>query len=411
LNSKKPNSVEEEVLLQCTRNALKQTDRGELKKLLSKENLKWTPILKQASKQGVSPLLYHCLKSFEGELVSAKTLGELKKIYYATLARNIALYSELEKILDSFARAGIEVILLKGAAFATTLYGDIGLRPMKDLDILIHKSDLEKAKTAVSSLGYSLDPSLLSLLKKGLPVGKYYLLHHPHLPPYYKKKGRIFLEVHWTLTSRTMPFKFDTPGLWERAVGAEISERRVRVLSTEDALVYMCTHIARHRFSANLREYHDLLMLTRTTVNWNRVADLACENNLKTPVYYALQYTSQLFKTTAPDKYTDRLKPGALRTAVFKSILGASTNRVFANSESDAGLLIDLLLIDRTTDQIRFLAEKIFPPILWMSIKYQAHITKTNIAIYYLRRIGYLTSATLRYPITSLIKRFSRRRR
>ncbi|HDH27832.1 MAG TPA: hypothetical protein ENH13_01720, partial [Euryarchaeota archaeon] len=127
MNSQKPNSVEEEVLLQCTRNAIKQADRGELKKLLSNENLNWTLILKQANKQGVSPLLYHCLKSFEGELVSDKVLGVLKKNYYATRAKNMALYSELERVLDAFSRKGIEVILLKGAAFATTLYPDIGL--------------------------------------------------------------------------------------------------------------------------------------------------------------------------------------------------------------------------------------------------------------------------------------------
>ena len=411
MNSQKPNSVEEEVLLQCTRNAIKQADRGELKKLLSNENLNWTLILKQANKQGVSPLLYHCLKSFEGELVSAKVLGELKKNYYATLAKNMALYSELERVLDAFSRKGIEVILLKGAAFATTLYPDIGLRPMKDLDILIHKSNLEKTKKAVASLGYSLDPSLLSLIKKDLPVEEYYLLHHPHLPPYYKKKGRIFLEVHWALTSRTMPFNIETSGLWERSVDAEISGRKTRILSPEDSLVYMCTHIARHRFSAGLREYHDLLMLTRRAVQWNQVADLACENNLKTPVYYALLYSKQLFKIKIPSECVNRLKPSPVREILFKSLTDIDTSRVFANSESDAGLLIDLLLIDRPVDQIRFLVGKILPPTPWMSIKYRAQMTKANMVFYYLRRIGYLAVAALRYPILRLIKRFSRKRR
>jgi hypothetical protein len=375
-----------------------------VEEILSKKGLDWSCVLKQAKRHGVSPLLYQSLKQYTQGLVSAEALEELRKVYYAILAKNMALYSELEKILDSFSREGIEVILLKGAAFATTLYPDIGLRPMKDLDILIHKKDIERAKKEVAGLGYSFDPISLDLKKKDLPLEEYYLLHHPHLPPFYKKKGHVFLEVHWALTSKTMPYKFDTPGLWERAVEETISGRMTRVLSTEDALVYMCAHVARHRFSAGLREYHDILMLTHRIAQWNRVTDLACENHLKTPVYYALLYTSQLYKAKVPLECTNRLKPGPLRATLFKSLTNTEASMVFGQAESDAGLLIDLLLIDRHIDMLRFLVGRLFPPTPWMSIKYRVPMTKRNIFFYYLRRICYLATAALRYPILRLKK-------
>ncbi len=57
-------------------------------------------------------------------------LLRLKKEYQWSLARNMILFDELNRVLKAFNEAGIEVIVLKGAALAQTVYPDIALRPM-----------------------------------------------------------------------------------------------------------------------------------------------------------------------------------------------------------------------------------------------------------------------------------------
>ena len=74
-----------------------------------------------------------------------------------TLARNVILYDELGKILPVFNSAGIEVIVLAGAALGATVYDDIGQRPMGDIDLLIRHRDKQAIGELLATLGYVLD--------------------------------------------------------------------------------------------------------------------------------------------------------------------------------------------------------------------------------------------------------------
>ena len=45
-----------------------------------------------------------------------ETLDKLKKAYYANLARNMYLFSELRRILEAFNNKKVDTMVLKGAA-------------------------------------------------------------------------------------------------------------------------------------------------------------------------------------------------------------------------------------------------------------------------------------------------------
>ncbi len=51
-------------------------------------------------------------------------------------------------------KENVKVIVLKGTSLATNLYPDIGLRPMGDIDLLVHKSQFRSAIQLVQSIGY-----------------------------------------------------------------------------------------------------------------------------------------------------------------------------------------------------------------------------------------------------------------
>ena len=116
----------------------------------------WTLLGRMAEAERVAPLIYWAAKSSQ-ELRAAfnqQTYTIVQTTYYASVARNTVLFQELERILRILAEANIPVIVLKGAALAQTIYPDIALRPMTDLDILVKSEHLDRAVELLRTTGY-----------------------------------------------------------------------------------------------------------------------------------------------------------------------------------------------------------------------------------------------------------------
>ncbi len=75
-------------------------------------------------------------------------------MFAATRLNNLQILDELEKLTARFSQQGIPVVALKGICFALTIYPDIGMRPMVDLDLLVPASRLAEAIQIAYDLGY-----------------------------------------------------------------------------------------------------------------------------------------------------------------------------------------------------------------------------------------------------------------
>ena len=67
-----------------------------------------------------------------------------------------ARYQALQQIDTVFQEQGIDYLALKGAALMPHLYGQAYLRPMRDMDLLLRRSDLSRAADALRSIGFHL---------------------------------------------------------------------------------------------------------------------------------------------------------------------------------------------------------------------------------------------------------------
>jgi len=126
----------------------------------------WNGFARRAEVEGVAPLVYAALRTGDGRQetennrhpatpnIPTAAWEQLKSSYYRTAGYNTLLFRELERILAAFERADIPVILLKGAALAQTLYPDPALRPMSDLDLLVHPSAVSSAQRVLEYIGY-----------------------------------------------------------------------------------------------------------------------------------------------------------------------------------------------------------------------------------------------------------------
>src|SRR6476469_7955692 len=103
----------------------------------------WDYLFQLARRHSIVPLVYFQL---DHALVPSEVLSKFKQQYIENSARNTVLTAELCRLINLFRDAGIEVIPYKGPVLALFAYGDIALRRFVDLDVIVKKSDVLRAR-------------------------------------------------------------------------------------------------------------------------------------------------------------------------------------------------------------------------------------------------------------------------
>ena len=155
----------------------------------------WENLLTQAEKEGIAPLLRkHLIESESAFPISVRrSLNILYKRHQKKAALRLRV---LQEILELFRGEQLTPILIKGAALCYTTYPDPALRPMRDMDILLHQSEVDTAQKLLINTGFkpSTAPKpedhhhLSALLKRVDGVTVCIELHrglYPDCPPYY----------------------------------------------------------------------------------------------------------------------------------------------------------------------------------------------------------------------------------
>ncbi|MGF9738182.1 nucleotidyltransferase family protein [Priestia megaterium] len=83
--------------------------------------------------------------------------NQLQKEHQIILYNNLYIKNQLKLVLDTFEANGISAIPLKGILFAETYFGHFSARRTTDIDILIRKEDMEKAKVCIQKLEYNVE--------------------------------------------------------------------------------------------------------------------------------------------------------------------------------------------------------------------------------------------------------------
>lgn len=274
----------------------------------------WERLGQRASLEGVAPLLLRSLTAAGWPAGSQILRPSLSKARYTTLATNLLIYRELERILAAL--NDIPVVLLKGTALAATLYPDVGRRPLGDLDLLVPHDGLAEAVARLRTMGYhepypEIAPGLDRLL------GHAVALHGG-------EDVHLCVELHWTLVggehhhhppsmswfwSQTEPLTPSPalPQCWGRAgVG-------VRVTLTPTAhLLHLAAHLMLQHGGAQARLlwFYDLDLLIRRQagrVDWEELLRRAREFHWAAALHAALQGARDRLGTPLPPGLLDAL--------------------------------------------------------------------------------------------------------
>jgi hypothetical protein len=172
-------------------------------------------------------------------------------------ARRVAAASEaaerhvLGEVLSALNAAGVNVLLLKGAALSYTVYPLPWLRPRSDIDLLVRPGMLPRVADVLRHLDFSAAREVSHPL-----ISRQRHFHRSHGVP-------VALDVHDALVNppvlRLLP-EFDV--LWARAQSASGLRVAARALATPDALLHALVHrVAHHNSSVNLLWLYDMHLL------------------------------------------------------------------------------------------------------------------------------------------------------
>ena len=177
--------------------------------------------------------------------------GWAKSFRAATLAA-LAKRAELVRIARDLGEANIPMAALKGAWLAWEVYPEPGMRPLRDLDILVPQDRALEARTRLLSLGYE------QCEETALPLEEW-TARFKHLPALSSGEGHV-VEIHtrlWDDDGRMPPHPIS---LLDRRVESAAMPG-LFVLSPIDNVMHLAVHAAFHRFDGGPLMLLDFAML------------------------------------------------------------------------------------------------------------------------------------------------------
>ena len=241
LRSALPFGLETQLLCLCARHELSAEHEARLHGLLS-ESLDWASVLDAAALHGVSSMLYHHLARHGAAHVPADVLQQLQGRAQSIQLYNMQVLTELVRIAALFRTEGIPLLTYKGSALASRYYGNVAFRRFGDVDLLVQRDDLDRAKDLLLSAGYT--------AARSLSDEQEHTWHHAQLgyELHHEERG-VLVELHWALLNRALTFRLSPDTVWARAETWPLGSSSIQVLAPDDLLLYLCAHGTKHHWS------------------------------------------------------------------------------------------------------------------------------------------------------------------
>jgi len=289
-------------LLACARPG---ADAASLVETLGKP-LNWPRVLAIADEHGLQPLLSARLRAADID-PPAEIWQQLQDAQRSQIIFTLSLTAELFRVLERFASAGIEVLLTKGPALAARCYGDPGSRQYSDLDLVARNADIRRATETMMALGY--EPKVPV---KAMEAGKF-----PGEYVFVRPDTKLMVEFHTEKTFRYHPRQIPVEKVFLRRTTVRFDGREVPVLSTEDELMLISIHAAKHFWTRLMWVADVAALISQQGIDWDRVISSAREVNAERMLRIALLLAVNVLGALVPVKIKSFLRSysTAIRTA------------------------------------------------------------------------------------------------
>lgn len=356
------------------------TDQETLLSLLSKID-DWDHFLKKAIFHRLQPRLYSFLKRQNAvSSLSPEIWRKIESVYFESQAYVMAHEAELARLLPRFNRAGIEVLLLKGAALLQTVYSRNPVRFLVDLDLLVHEEDFSRAEILLEESGYQTKP-----IRSHLPSA----WHDRELGPrlhrgtstWIHPQRDVKMDLHEKAFEELSFFELERDWLWREARPILVNEHRAFLPSPTNLFMHLLLHLVKHArmWENSLGWYLDLDECLRYF--GNEIDDRLClqilqKNHGAGKAYEILAFLNTYFSSPLPHRFKSFLEEKNIKPPSLESVFAVPKNSEVAASSrpdwSDRGEVF-LFYWNRMSGlrkKMGFLWRWIFPDRRYLETKY-----------------------------------------
>lgn len=245
---------------------------------------------------------------------------------------------------DKLEQVGIPVLALQGLSL-TKLYGDAGLRPLYDMDLMVKPGHKGRLKELLKQAGF----------------------HAPH--PEYPDilgKGAVLVDIHThilnldRINNRRHIFPMDLTFMWKRAVPLFDKQDGFLYLDPFDNFVALAAHALKHSYSRLiwLVDLHEcLLELTGDPGGWEEIVKRTRFWQQEKMVLYALILVESILGLQVPLRIKHEL--GIARLNILEKYILRLKIRGFSSN----GLceILWLCNIKGAGNKLKFIKETVFP--------------------------------------------------
>jgi predicted O-linked N-acetylglucosamine transferase (SPINDLY family) len=303
-----------------------ETDEAEIRGILE-PGIDWTRFARKVTDHGVACLCGSTLARVAPDLIPEDVLDAFRLSVERTRATNRAAFNEIAGLSDALARAGIDVIALRGPVLAIQAFGDLGLREFGRCDLLVRESDVASVSARVRAAN---------------------------------KAGGHGANVRTGLTGAELTLDISYAELRYRARRADLNGHPMLTLAPEDGLLVLAVHGSegmwwRIKWACDVAAF----IGSHPDLDWEATITRAHEMGCSRMLLLALSLARRYFGSKVPERATGRANPliDTLVERIVESWRGDAAHRVAEAFSPDL-----LRLHNGTVRQGRYLARALLLP-------------------------------------------------
>jgi len=283
---------------------------------LIEKSFSWESLILLSDRHRMLPLLYKNIKDDVGSIAIPYIL---KEKYLIQTQQTLKLASEAVRISTILTNGGIPNVMLKGPFLGQQLYGDLALRPSRDIDVLVFPNSIDAFYRVFSQEGYRLISPDFELS----PRQKAYYYRHKNQVAFRHPESGIMVELHWRLFSQESLFPISIEQVFAEREELIVADKPISLLSKEHCFEFLCLHGAIHQWF-RLRWLRDIAQIINSEgFDMDEVVRVAAVNGNERPVAQAIIMSNLFFGSKA---FTPTIKDEPSIRCIVNGAVDAAIN-------------------------------------------------------------------------------------
>lgn len=256
-------------------------------------NVDWPEYLRLVQRHGVPGLGWAALRRAAETSIPEAVTKELRQHSDACHQEALLYCALLARVLKQLNSAGIAAMPLKGQILSQELYGDVGLRLSRDLDLVVPIDSLDRAQDLIAGKDWRLESTFFPMSRR---QWESFLANEQHVN-YVHSRLHVLLELHWRFQWESQE---DTRTRWARSVPKQWQDCSIRAMHPGDMALYLCSHGGLHtwfraKWLGDLARAHAMGLL-----DWETSLEQARRNGQERILLAGLQLLDEVYGLPVP---------------------------------------------------------------------------------------------------------------